>query len=81
MPSLVELSPVVNDKKIFKSHQIIFFMYLLSPLEKGHELSSFSQGCFMPSLVEMGLMVLKEKTKCEKFMSTITDKFRSEKLT
>ena len=34
MPSLVEIGPVVLEKKIFKCRQCIFSMWLLSPLEK-----------------------------------------------
>ena len=34
VPSLVEIGPVVLEKKIFKSYQCIFSKWLLSPLEK-----------------------------------------------
>ena len=35
MPSLVEIGPVVLEKKIFKSCQFIFIISQLSPLWKG----------------------------------------------
>ena len=35
VPSLVEIGPVVLEKKFFKFHQCIFAISLLSPLEKG----------------------------------------------
>ena len=60
VPSLVESGPVVLKKKIFKVGQCIFAISLLSPLGKGHGLSfvqtwiPITQGCFLPSLVEIG---------------------------
>ena len=42
----------------------------------------FTQGCFLPSLVEIGSVVLEEKMKCERIMDRQTRKDRwSEKLT
>ena len=49
--SLVEIGPVVLEKKMFKFRQCIFAIALLSPLRKGHGPSSeqtwipFTQGC------------------------------------
>ena len=37
MPSLVEIDPVVPEKKIFNFVIYIFTLLLLSPLEKGHD--------------------------------------------
>ena len=67
VPSLVEIGPVVLEKKIFKVHQCIFAISLLSPVGKGHGPSFeqtgilITQGCFVPSLVEIGPVVLKKK--------------------
>ena len=52
VPSLVEIGPVVLEKKIFKFCQCIFAISLFSPLQKGHGPSfeqtwiTFIQGCF-----------------------------------
>ena len=63
----VEIGPVDQEKKIFK-----FLKYL--PLEKGVALhlnragdSRFTHGCFVPSLVEIGLVVQENKMKMWKF--------------
>ena len=68
VPSLVKTGPVVLQK-IFKCCQCIFTISLLSPHGEGHGLSfeqtwfSPTQGCFVPSLVKIGLVVLqKSKT-------------------
>ena len=64
--SLVEISPVVLKKKIFKVGQCIFTISLLSPLWKRRGPSfeqtqiPFTQGCFVPSLVEIGPVVLEK---------------------
>ena len=69
MPSLVEIGPVVLEKKISLFRQCIFTISLLSLLGKGHgpsfkeTLIPFTQGCFVPSLVEIGHVVLERKTK------------------
>ena len=42
VPSLIEVGPVVTEKKTFKFCQSIFPIGLLSPLEKGHD-PSFEQ--------------------------------------
>ena len=78
MPSLVEIGPVVLEKKIFNFHQCIFAISLLSPYGKGQG-PWFAQtwipftykGCFVPSLVEIGHWFLRRKQKCEKFSTTI----------
>ena len=66
VPRFVEFIPAVLEKRIFKVRQCIFAISLLSPLRKGHG-SSFEQTwipftwvCFVPSLVEIGLVVLKK---------------------
>ena len=67
VPSLVEIGPVVLEKKIFKSCQFIFINSQLSPLWEGRGPSfeqtwfPFTQGCFVPSLVEIGSVVLEKK--------------------
>ena len=60
MPSLVEIDPVVLEKKIFfKCSQRILVISLLSPLGKGwgptfgQTRIPLTQGCFVPSLVEI----------------------------
>ena len=66
MPSLVELGPVVLEKKFFKSCQFNFIISQLSPLWEGFGPSfeqtwiPFTQGCFVPSLVEIGSVVLEK---------------------
>ena len=67
MPSLVENGPVVLEKKIFKSSQCIFTISKLSPLWEGCGPSfiqtwiPFTRGYFVPSLVEIGPVVLEKK--------------------
>ena len=69
MPSLIEIGPVVLEKKIFKFRQCNFPVPQLSPLGKGRGPSfeqtwiPFTQGCFVPSLVEIGPVVLEKKMK------------------
>ena len=64
MPSLVEIGPAVLEKKIFKCCQCNFTILQLSPLGKGNGPSfeqnriPFTQGCFVPSLVKIGPVVL-----------------------
>ena len=60
MQSLVEISPVVLEKKIFKYFQYNFTISLLSPTGE-RRVPSFeqiwipsTQGCFVPSLVQIG---------------------------
>ena len=66
---LVEIGPVVWIKT-FKSHQsTVFLLFLLSSLEKGRGPSfeqtwiPFTQGYFVPSLVEIDPVVLEKKMK------------------
>ena len=69
--SLVEIGPVVLEKKIFKSYQFIFINSRLSPLCEGRGPSfeqtwiPYTQGYmyFVPSLVEIGPVVLDKKMK------------------
>ena len=84
-------------RKIFLNFVNVFLLFRKSsPLGKGRGLSfeqtwiRFTQGCFVPSLVEIGLVVRRRRWKCEKFTTTTTrttttqrttDKFWSEKLT
>ena len=64
--SLVEIGPVVLEKKIFA---IIFIISLLSPFGKRcgpsfkQTLVSFTQGCFVQILVDTGEVVLDNKMK------------------
>ena len=82
---LNEISPVVLDKKILKYFQYNFIFSLLSPLWEGRGPSfeqtfiPSTQGCFVPSLVQIGQTVLEKKLKMRKFYRT--DKRQSEKLT
>ena len=64
----VEIGPLVPYLKIFKKfNQCILAISQLSPLGKGYGplfeqcWIPLIQGCFVPSLVEIGLMVLKGK--------------------
>ena len=74
--------PSGSEEKIFKYCQCIFDTSLLSPLSKGSGPAFdqtwifFSQECFVPSLVDIGPVVL-EKIKCEKFTTRQTDEKRS----
>ena len=67
MPSLVETGPVLLEKTIFEVRQCIFDIFLLSPLGKGRGPSfeqiwiPITQGCFVPSFIEIGPVVLKKK--------------------
>ena len=69
MPTLVKIGPVVLEKKIFNSCQFIFINSRLSPLWEGRGPSfeqtwiPFTQGYFVPSLVEIGPVVLEKKMK------------------
>ena len=66
MPSLVEIGPVVVEKKIFKFRQCIFAISKLSSLGEGRgpsfeqNLIPFTQGCFVSSSVENGPVVLEK---------------------
>ena len=68
VPSLVEIGPVVLEK-IFKSCQFIFIISQIYPLLEGLGPSfektwiPFTQGYFVPSLVEIGPVVLEKKMK------------------
>ena len=70
--SSVEISQVVLKKKIFKVQQFMFAISLSSPLKKGRGPSfeqtwiPITQGCFEPSLVKIGPVVLKKKSKIGK---------------
>jgi hypothetical protein len=67
VPSLVEICPVVLEKKILKYFLYIFTLLLLSPLREGRRPSyeqtwiPSPQGWFVPSLVETGPVVLEKK--------------------
>ena len=59
MPCSVEINPVALGKKIFfYFRQCIFAIWLLSPLEKDVALSLNKLQYFVPSLVEIGSVVL-----------------------
>ena len=64
---MAEIGPVVLEKKILKFRQCIFrYLVIISPLGKGRgplfELTCipFTQGCIVPSLVEIGPVVLEK---------------------
>ena len=67
MPRLVEIGSVVLEKRIFLNFINVFSLFRnYLPLEKGgvlhlKKLESFTQGCFWPSLVEIGAVVLEKK--------------------
>ena len=67
MTSLVENGTVVLEKKIFEFPHSIFAISLLSSLGKGQGPSfeqnkiPFTQECFVPSLVEIGSLVLEKE--------------------
>ena len=91
VPSLVEIGVVVFEKKIFKNFNIIlhFHYYLPFGKERGPAFEQTwipsTKGCFVPSLVEIGLVVLEKKLKMWKVYRRTdrltTDNRRSEKLT
>ena len=62
MPSLVEIGPVVLEK-IFKKFVNNFrYFVIICPWKKGGTLHfPFTQGCIVPSLVEIGPEVLEKK--------------------
>ena len=82
MPSLVEICPVVLEKKIFKSCQFIFnYFPIISPLEgRGPSFEQiwipFTQGHFVPNLVKIGPVVLEKKMKMWK-INRRTDRRRT----
>ena len=97
--SLVEIDPVVLGKEIFLILSLYFRYFLIISLGKGRGPSfeqtwiPFTQGCFVPSLVEIGSMVLEKKMKIWNVYDNAnnddddnddkrltTDKFWSEKL-
>ena len=63
VPCLVEIGPVVLEKKIFKFWQCILLFTLLPPFGKGcgpsfeQKWFPFIQGCFVPNLVKIGPVV------------------------
>ena len=65
--SFVEIGPVVLKKILYIFHKCIFAISLLSLLEKGRGPSfekfwvPFTQGCLVPSLVEIRPVVLEKK--------------------
>ena len=94
VPSLFEIGQVVLEKKIFKSCQFIFFNSQLSPFWEGRGPSfeqtwiPFTQGSFVPSLVEIGPVVLEKMKMWKVYRRTdgrtdrqTTDDRWSEKLT
>ena len=80
VPSLVEIGPVVLERKIFKFPKSIFDISLLCPLQQGSSPSfqqtwiPFPQGFFVPSLVEKCQLFWRRRWKCEeKFTDRRTD--------
>ena len=62
VPNLVEIGPVVLNRKSFKSYQFIFIISRFCPLWEGRSplflkntWVPFTKGYFVPSLVEIGL--------------------------
>ena len=60
MPGLVEIGPVVLEKKTFEFCQCIFAISYLSHLFE-QTLVPFTQGCSVSCLVEIGPVVLEKK--------------------
>ena len=67
VPSFVEIGQVVLEKNIFKFCQCIFcYFIIISPSKKARpfiwvNLSSITQGCFVPSLVKISSVVLEKE--------------------
>mgnify|MGYP003686116863 CR=1 FL=1 len=67
VPSLVEISLVVQERKIFKFCQCIFcYFVIISPWKRAglsfeQNWIPFTQGCLVPSLVENSLVVQEKK--------------------
>ena len=65
--SLVSIGSIILEENIFKCRQCILAISLSSLFGKGQDLSfedtwiPFAQGCFLSSLVEIGLMLLEKK--------------------
>ena len=65
--ALIEIGSKVVEKKIFKTCQCIFSISYLSPLENGcsplfkQTGTPFTYGSFVPSMVEIGFVVLEKK--------------------
>ena len=90
VPSLVEIDPVVLEKKFFKFHKcfsvILIWNYL--PLEKGRSLylnkleSPSPRDALCQVWLKLALWFWRRRWKCEKMTTmTTTDNFWSEKLT
>ena len=73
MPGFVEIGPLVRGKKVLNF--IMNFHYYLT-FQNGVALHlNFSQGCFVPSLVQIGPVVLeKEDINVKKFTDRQTDR-------
>ena len=69
LSSLVEIGPPVQEKNIFFYLSMYFRYFISSPIGQGQDpfictnLNSLTQECFVPSLVEIGPVVLKKKMK------------------
>ena len=67
MPSLVEIGLMVLEKKIFLIPSMYFrYFFIISPSERAGSfiwtnLNPFTQGCIVPSLVEIGSVVLEKE--------------------
>ena len=65
MQSLVEINPVILEKKILKAHQSILVISKLSLFGKktvGLQIEiSFNQGCFVLKLIEIDPVILEKK--------------------
>jgi hypothetical protein len=63
---LIEIGLLVGKKNFFKDFQCILTLLLLSPFRE-RQSPSFEQfrikGCFVPSLVKIGPVVLEKKSK------------------
>ena len=78
VPSLLEISPVVLEKKIFEFCQYIFIQLLLSPLGKGHvlHLTKLEFPLLTAALYQVRLKLAqwfwRRRRKCAKLTTTKT---------
>ena len=80
MPSLVEIDPVVLEKKIFKVFDIILIFLLLSPIGKGVTLhlnkleSPPPKNALCQAWLKLTKWFLRRRLKREKFTNRQTDR-------
>ena len=89
LSSLVEIGPPVQEKNIFFYLSMYFRYFISSPIGQGQDpfictnLNSLTQECFVPSLVEIGPVVLKKMKMWKGYRQTdenLTSAFSSGEL-